>query len=142
MDPLTLGVVVAALVTGAANKAGENLADAANNAVGRLVGWLRDWFARDGDQPAAQALATAQEYYDSDRARQQLAAVLGAHAAADAGFKADLERLVADAQQHGADVTTITQTVWGNQNVQNADITGSTITTNVGGQPGTGSAAR
>ena len=135
MEPLTLGVVVAALVAGAAKKSGENLADAAKTAVGRLVGWLRDRFSRDDDQPAAQALAKAQEYYDSDKARQQLAAVLDAHAAADLGFKAELERLVADAQQQGADVTTITQTVCGNQNVQNARVEGSTIIVSYGQTP-------
>ena len=58
---LTVGAVVAALLTKAAEKGGENLADAAKAAVGRLVGWLRDRFTRDGDEQGSQALACGRE---------------------------------------------------------------------------------
>ena len=136
---LTVGGVVAALVTKAAEKGGENLADAAKAAVGRLVGWLRERFGRDGDQTGVQALAAA-EKYGGPVARQELADVVDGKATADAGFKAEVERLVEQAEQHGVDIKTITQNAWGNQNTQIADITGSTI--NLGGQPGTGSPAR
>lgn len=138
---LTLGAVVAALLTKAAEKGGENLADGAKAAVGRLVGWLRDRFARDQDQSAVQALAAAERYYDSDAARSDLASVIDTRASADAGFRAEVERLVAQIeQQSGVDVKAITQNAWGNQNTQIADVTGSTI--NIGGHPGIGSPTR
>ena len=141
MEPvsLTVGAVVAALVTKAAEKGGENLADAARAAVGRLVGWLRDRFSRDQDQPAVQALAAA-EKYGGPVARQELADVVDGKATADAGFKAEVERLVAQAEQQGVEVKTITQNAWGNQNTQIADVSGSTI--NIGWQPGSGSPVR
>ena len=142
VEPVSVGLVVAALVTKAAEKGGENLADAAKAAVGRLVVWLRDRFSRDQDQPAVQALTAAERYYDSGAARDELAGVIDAKAAADAGFKAEVERLVAQAEQQGVDVKTITQNARGNQISQIADVTGSTITTTIGGQPGTGSPAR
>ena len=136
---LTVGSVVAALVTKAAEKGGENLADAAKAAVGRLVVWLRDRFGRDSDQAGVQALAAA-EKYGGPVARQELADAVDGKASTDTGFKAEVERLVEQAEQHGVDIKTITQNAWGNQNTQIADITGSTI--NIGGQPGTGSPAR
>lgn len=139
---LTVGAVVAALVTKAADKGGENLADAAKEAVGRLVGWLRDRFSRDNDQVAVRALTAAERYYDSGAARAELAGVVDAKATADAGFKAELERLVAQADQQGAEVKAITQIAWGSQISQITDVKDSTITTTIGGQPGTGSPAR
>ena len=139
---LTVGSVVAALVTKAAEKGGENLADAAKAALGRLVGWLRDRFGRDGDQTGVQALAAA-EKYGGPVAGQELADAVDGKAATDAGFKAEVERLVARTEQQGVDVKTISQNAWGgNQIAQIADVTGSTISTNFGGQPGTGSPAR
>ena len=138
---LTVGAVVAAMVTKAAEKGGENLADAAKAAVGRLVGWLRDRFGRDGDRSGVQALDAA-EKYGGPVAGQELADAVDGKAATDAGFKAEVEQQVAEAEQQGVDVKTITQNAWGNQIAQIADVTGSTITTTIGGQPGTGSPAR
>jgi hypothetical protein len=138
---LTVGAVVAALVTKAAEKGGENLADAAKAAVGRLVGWLRDRFGRDGDRAGVQALDAA-EKYGGPVAGQELADAVDGKAATDAGFKAEVERMVAQAEQQGVDVKTITQNAWGNQIAQITGVTGSTISTNIGGQPGTGSPAR
>jgi len=138
---LTVGAVVAALVTKAAEKGGENLADAARAAVGRLIGWLRDRFGRDGDQTGVHALDAA-EKYGGPVAGQELADAVNDKAATDAGFKSEVERLVAQAEQQGVDVKTITQNAWGNQIAQIADVKNSTITTNIGGQPGTGSPPR
>jgi hypothetical protein len=49
--------VVPVSLTKAAEKGGENLADVAKAAVGRLVGWLRGQFTQTGDDEGSQALA-------------------------------------------------------------------------------------
>lgn len=133
---LTLGAVVAALLTKAADKSGENLADGASAAVGRLAAWLRERFSRDGDQRAAGALEMAERITDSDSVRRELAGVIDARAATDAAFRTALEKLLADAERHGVEVKSLTQTAWGNQNVQVADVSGSAVTTSIGGPPG------
>jgi hypothetical protein len=56
---LTVGALVATLLTMAAEKGGGNLADTAKTAVGRLVGWLRDRFTQTGLGGVARVVAFA-----------------------------------------------------------------------------------
>lgn len=138
---LTVGAVVAALVTKAAEKGGEGLADMAKAAVGRLVAWLRDRFGRDGDQAGVQAVDAA-EKYGGPVARGELAEAVNRKAADDSEFKAAVQLLVEQAKQQGVDVKAITQNAWGTQIAQIANVENSTITTTLGGQPDLGSPAR
>ena len=118
---LTVGAVVAALLTKAAEKGGENLADAAKAAVGRLVGWLRERFTQTGDDEGSQALAWAEGAADSPSRMRDLASVVNRRAAADPEFRSQVQRLVDDAkQQQGLEVGSIAQSASGNQNVQTA----------------------
>jgi hypothetical protein len=118
---LTLGAVVAALLTKAAEKGGENLADAAKAAVGRLIGWSRDRFTRDGDEEGSQALAWAEGAPDSRSRMRVLAEVTGGRRA-DPEFKSLVQRLVDDAKQgEGLRVGSVTQSASGNQHVQVVD---------------------
>ena len=138
MEPvsLTVGAMVAALLTKAAEKGGENLADAAKAAVGRLVGWLRDRFKQTGDEEGSQVLAWAEGAPDSPSRLRDLASVVDRRAAADPEFKSQLQRLVDDAkQQKGLQVGSITQSASGDKNVQNAGIQGSSISVSYGTAP-------
>lgn len=114
---LTLGAVVAALLTKAAEKGGENLADAAKASLGRLLGWLRQRFSRDGDTAGSTALAHAEEVPHSPSRVAALASATDRRATADPGFGSELGHLVQNAKKAGGPVESIVQTAWGNQNV-------------------------
>ena len=137
MEPvsLTVGAVVAALLTKAAEKGGENLADAAKASLARLLCWLRERFSREGDTGGSTALVNVEEVPDSPSRVAALAAAIDRRAAADPGFRSELEKLVQDAKKDGVPVESITQSAWGNQNVQTAHVEGSTITVSYGQTP-------
>jgi hypothetical protein len=133
---LTVGAVVAALLTKAAEKGGENLADAAKAAVGRLVGWLRDRFTQTGDEKGSQALAWAEGAPDSPSRLRDLAEVVDRRATADPEFKSQLQQLVDDAkQQQGLQVGSIALSASGNQNVQTAGNQDTSVTVSYGNPP-------
>jgi len=132
---LTLGAVVAAFLTKAAEKGGVNLADTAKASLGRLLGWLRDRFSRNGDTAGSTALANAEQVPDSPSWVAALAAAIDQRSAADPGFRSELEKLVQAATKDGVQVESIAQSAWGNQNVQNAHVEGSTITVSHGQIP-------
>jgi hypothetical protein len=133
---LTVGAVVAALLTKAAEKGGEDLADAAKAAVSRVVGWLRDRFTRTGDEEGSQALAWAEGAPDSPSRMSALADLVDRRAEADPEFKSQLQQLVDDAkQQHGLQVGSIAQSAVGNQNVQAAGNQDTSVTVSYGSAP-------
>lgn len=135
VDPVSLsvGAVVAALVTKAAEKAGEGAVEAVPGVVGRLVKWLRERFSGDGDAKAVRALDAAAEF-GGDRAAQALEAAVDAKAAVDAEFKAAVEKLVEEAGQDGVEMHVNTQAVQkGDNNTQFQDVRSSTITVTHGG---------
>jgi hypothetical protein len=133
---LTVGALVAALLTKAAEKGGENLADAAKAAVGRLVGWLRDRFTQTGDEEGSQALAWAEGAPDSPSRLRALAEVVDRRAVADPEFKSQVQRLVDDAkQQQGLQVGSIAQSASGNQNVQTAGNQDTSVSVSYGTPP-------
>ncbi len=134
MDPVSLGVIVAALVAKASDKAAERAVDEGAGALARLVGWLRKRFADDGAVEASAALAKVEEVPDSASLVRGLAAVVDRRAE-DPGFRSELQGLVEQAQAAGVDVGSIVQTAWGDQNVQNAGVTGSTINVSYGQPP-------
>jgi hypothetical protein len=129
MEPvsLTLGAIVAVLVAKAEDKAAESGVDAAAGVVRRLAGWLRDRFSRDKDEAGASALARVADAPDSPSRIRELADVVDRRAESDSDFRTALETLVAEARSAGAEVGPITQTSWGNQNVQSAGVTDSEI---------------
>jgi hypothetical protein len=136
---LTVGAVVAALVMKAAEKGGEELAEGASSVLGRVVGWLRARFSRTGDAEASAALAKVEEVPDSPSRVKALATVLDSRAEADPEFRAGLERFVDEAKAGGVEVKSITQTAFGDQNVQVADVQDSSVNVSYGGTPPAGS---
>lgn len=138
MEPvsLTVGAVVAAMLTKAAETSGENLAEAAKAAVGRVVGWLRDRFTRAGDEEGARALAWAEGAPDSPSRTRALAEVIDRRAAADSEFKSQLQLLLDEVkQQQGLQVGSIAQSALGDQNVQTAGNQDTSVTVSYGTPP-------
>lgn len=132
---LTLGAVVAALVAKAAEKAGERAVESGAGVLSRLVGRLRQRFTGDGDAAATNALDQVEDAPDSPSRLKLLTEVVDRRAAADADFRSELETLVHEARAEGVDVGSITQTVWGDQNVQVAGIVGSDVNVTYGHPP-------
>ncbi len=136
MDPLLLGTMAASLVASffakMAEKAGEETGgravDAATGAVGKVVEWMKDRFAPDKEPQGAAALVKVEEGYDSAKLQNALAEVIAKKAQHDPSFKAELENLVNQARESGADISGVRQNAIGDDNVQNANIHGSTIT--------------
>ena len=136
MDPvsLTLGGVVAGLVAKAVDATGDRLVGGAVAVVGRLVSRLRARFGDVSDEAGAAALAGVEEVPDSPSRVGVLAEAVD-RLAADPGFRAELEALVSDARDAGVDVGAITQTAWGDRNVQIGGVSDSQIDVNYGTSP-------
>jgi hypothetical protein len=139
MDPLTIGGVVAALVASAAASAGASagskLTDAAGAAVGKVVAAVRKRFA--SDEAAEQALAKAEEVPDSPSRLGDLADAVDRHAA-DADWRAELQKLLDEVKEAGVTVGDISQSAWGDRNVQSAGNLGSSINVSYGQEPTSG----
>lgn len=130
---LTIGVVVAALVTKAAEKAGEELTEGAAPVLVRLVGWLRKRFSGKSDDGALAALAQLEDAPDSPSRAAALARVVDERVQTDPEFRVELARLVEQVKAAGVAVTSVTQIASGDQDVQVADVQGSTVTVSFGG---------
>ena len=131
---LTLGMVVAALVAKAMDKTAEQAVEGGAAVLGRLVSWLRERLGAGGESGGV-VLARVEDAPDSPSRVRELAGVVDARAADDDEFRVGLEALVAEARAGGVDVGSITQTLWGNQNVQSAVVTDSEITVTYGQPP-------
>jgi uncharacterized protein (UPF0335 family) len=138
MDPVTLGMVVTAIVSHAAGRVGEDGADYSVGVLGKLVARLRQWFVQSGDSTTVAALDAVIETPQSPDLRRALAAAVDRYATADSTFRQEVEHLVDEARSAGVDVQAVSQSVWGNQNVQVANVTGSPITVTYGQQPPAG----
>ncbi|MGH2854441.1 MAG: hypothetical protein ACRDLF_09675 [Solirubrobacteraceae bacterium] len=95
MDPLSLSVAM--LLAKAVGGAAEETGRAAAGALGRLLATVRGRLA--GDE-LAQAVLAAVERSPADAASTRaLAVAIGEHAGADAAFRDELVRLVAEAER-------------------------------------------
>jgi hypothetical protein len=135
MEPmsLTIGAVVAALVLKAAEKAGEKGAESGWSAVSHLVERLRGHFRDRGDAEGETALVRAQDPPASQRHLAALAAAIDRQAEQDPTFAQELHDLVKETGLGSVKVQHVAQTAWGNQNVQNADVTNSSIKVDIRG---------
>jgi hypothetical protein len=141
MEPvsLTVGAVVAALVAKAAEAAGEEAAHGAAGAVRRVAAWLRARFSEDADESGVAVLQRLEAAPDSPSRVRALAAYVDDRARRDGAFREELETQVAEAQQAGVDVRGLWQVAVGDQNVQVADVTDSSVSISYGvdrGSPG------
>ena len=128
MDPITVGVVAAALVQKALDRAEDGAVHAGASALRKLVGWLREHLHPQGQQ----ALDRVESVPDSPSLIQALAGEIDAadrQAGQESDFARELRELIDEVRQAGAgagvDVDrVVNQTAWGNQNVQVANSTG------------------
>jgi len=135
VEPVTLGVIVAALASKTFDRAVEASVEGGEGVLRRLVSRVRQRFSGAGDLEATGALELVEEVPDSQRLAGQLAEAVDRHAGADPAFAADLQALVSEARAGGVKVEQITQSAWGDANVQIADVAGSQITIDRGGRP-------
>jgi hypothetical protein len=130
MEPLTLGVIVAALVAKAGERATERAVDGGEGVLRRLVARLRVRFS--GDEAAAGALALVERVPDSTSLVGELAAWIDRYATADQGFRSELESLVSEARSEGVNVNVIEQSASGDRNVQVAGLSDSQVSVSYG----------
>jgi hypothetical protein len=128
VEPVTVGVVVAALAAKAAGRAADATVDAGEGVLRRLVDRVRARFAGAGDADAARVLELVEEVPDSEQLRGRLAEAVDRHAGADSAFAGELDALVGEARQGGVNVEQITQSAWGDGNVQIGGVADSQIT--------------
>lgn len=135
---LTLGAIAAALVAKVADKTAEQAVEGGAGAVSRLVGWLKDRFVEADEDGGATALARVEEVPDSPSRLSALADVVNRRAKADREFRLHLMSLVEDAHRSGVDVGSLTQTAFGDQNVQASGVVSSEINVTYGQPPPSG----
>jgi hypothetical protein len=123
VEPISLGVIAAALIAKALDRAEDGVLDATTRALSKLVGWVRGKFSGD----ASDALARVEDAPDSPKRLTALATTIDQRAQSDEGFRSELQALVRDAERDGVDVAAVTQQAWGNQNVQVANASGADI---------------
>jgi hypothetical protein len=127
MDPFTLGAIVASLVASLSDNLTNEALKGGRSAVSRIASWLRDKFSSDPEGEEASALNLVEKAPDSPLLIRALAELIDRRAQEDDEFRSELEALVTEAKESGTDIEGITQTVWGDRNVQNAGIVDSEI---------------
>jgi hypothetical protein len=138
VEPVTLGVIVAALVAKALDRAEDRVLDDGEGVLRRLVGALRERFSRADDQVGTTALERVADAPDSPTRVREFADLLDERAAADPVFHGELQALVEQARAAGIDVGSISQVALGDQDVQVAGLVDSEVNVTFGAQPGEG----
>ena len=130
IDPvsLTLGGIVAGLVWKMVDTTGEAVAQGAVGALKGLVEKVRERLR--GDPQGEAAMARVEDPPAGPAHLKALAEVIDRHTVNDPDFTKELEDLVEQARQGGADVQSAIQSAWGDNNIQVANAIGSTITIN------------
>jgi hypothetical protein len=140
MEPVTLGVIAAALVAKALDRAEDRVVEDGEGVLRPLVGALRDRFSRADDQAGTTALERVEDAPDSPTRVRELAKLLDERAAGDPEFRGELLALVEQARTAGVKVGSIIQVVVGDQNVQNTGLVGSEVNVSFGARSGEGRA--
>ena len=120
---MTVGVLAAAMLAKAAERTGEQAADAGAGALTRFVGWLRGRVA--GKPAQALALEKVAEVPDSPSRVRALADALDALAESEPAFAQELRARIEQAKSGGVEVRSIAQNAVGDHIVQVADSQGS-----------------
>jgi hypothetical protein len=127
IEPITLGVIVAALVAKALDRAEDEAVDRGMGVVRHAVDALRERFSREGDQEAQQALERLVDVPDNPELTRSFAGLLDERAERSPELRAELETLVGDARSAGVDIDSITQAAVGDGNVQVAGVNDSQV---------------
>jgi len=135
MEPVTLGVIVAALAAKALARAEDETVGAGFAAARKLVETLRRRFASAMDDDGAAALDRLADAPDSASRASALATLVDDRAGGSPGLREELEALVKEARDGGVDVDSISQAAQGSQIVQNAGINNSEVNVSQGPAP-------
>lgn len=134
VEPVSVGVIVAALLAKALERAEKGVIDSAVEVAKKAFEGLRERFSREGDAEAEQALQHLAEAPDSKPREQALAVLLEERAARSSDLREELETIVKQAERAGM---AIEQMAVGDHNLQiGGDISGSEINVNQPRQPG------
>jgi hypothetical protein len=118
VEPVSAGVIVAALLAKALNRAEEGVLDGAVQFAGRAIEALRRRFS--GDVEAEKALEALADAPDSGRREKALANLLEARAERSPELLDELQAIIEQAQEAGLKIGSIEQVADGDGNVQNA----------------------
>lgn len=135
MEPVSLSIVVAALIAKALARAENQAVDEASGAVGRLFAVVRGRLSHGTAEDQA-ALAGVQAAPDSPKQVEKLVAALERQSTDDE-FRGELQKLLDEARAEGVPVEKIVQTAVGFGLVQIGNVTGSSINVNFGTRPPT-----
>ena len=130
IEPVTLGVVIAALAAKALDRAEDGVVQGGAEALGRMLSFLRERFSRENDEGANQALERLADAPDSPKRVHALAELLDKRAERSPEFRVELEALVEEARGAGVDIGSIAQTAIGDGNVQIAGLNNSQVNVN------------
>lgn len=125
VEPISIGVVVAALMAKALNRAEDGVIDGAVQAAQKAVQALRQRFATDAE--AEKALEGVVEAPDSEKRQQALAKVLEIRAEESESLRGELRAVAEQIEAAGVTIGPINQTAIGDGNVQNAGVVNSQI---------------
>jgi hypothetical protein len=118
IEPVTLGVVVAALIAKMLDRSEDRLLDEGAGVLRRLRATIVERFLHSGDEGGSRALTRFEEAPDSPSRLRELVHVLDTRSEEDPAFAGLLVGLVEEARAAGVEVPTVTQIAVGDQNVQ------------------------
>jgi hypothetical protein len=133
VEPISIGVVVAALIAKALDRAEDGAVDSAVKVALKAVERLRARFS--GDAEAEAALDGLVNAPDSGRQQKALAGLLEARARESPDLLDELKAIVGEAEAAGVQIGPIEQVAEGDGNVQNAGIVGSQVNVGQGTTP-------
>jgi hypothetical protein len=131
VEPISVGVVVAALIAKALDKAEEGVIEGAGKAASRALETLKRRFS--GDPGAEQALQRLAEEPGNQLRERSLAALLEERAAESVELREELARIAKQIERTGVSIGNVEQVAEGDENLQNAGIVNSQI--NLGIRP-------
>lgn len=127
VEPISVGVVVAALLAKALDRAEEGAVDRGVEAGRKAIQALRERFARDGDAEADRAVEGLAEAPDSGRREKALAVLLEERAAQSPELRDELRAIAAQIEGAGVAIGSVEQIAEGDSNLQIGGVSGSTI---------------
>jgi hypothetical protein len=132
VEPVSVGVIVAALLAKALNRAEDGVIDSGVEVARKGIEALRERFSRKGDTEAEQALESLAETPDSERRERVLAALLERRARESAELHEELNAIAEQIEETGVRIGDIKQEAKGTNIAQVAGNPGSQISINQG----------
>jgi hypothetical protein len=136
VEPISVGVVVAALLAKALNRAEDGVVDGGFEVAQKAIERLRQRFSREGDTEAAKALENLVDVPGGEGREKSLAALLEERAARSTELGNELKAIIEQGEEAGMAIGSIEQVAEGDGNSQVGGISNSEININQNpGQP-------